>query len=177
MVKAMNEQGYTYRYPHPAVTADTVLFGRPVGGREVAKVLLIERRRYPYAGHWAFPGGFMNIDETTEAAARRELAEETGLHLDAANLKLHRVGVYDAVARDPRERVLTVAYAAEVPQCEDVEGRDDAADARWWPLDALPPLAFDHAEILRDACRLLGYPEPHVSPAGAAAAGEETPDA
>lgn len=155
----MKTGGYTYAYPHPAVTADVVL----VTGAETpatAQVLLVRRGKDPYAGCWAFPGGFMNIDETTESAARRELAEETGLPIAPAEVALRRVGIYDAVARDPRERVLTVAYAALVRKAERVAGADDAADACWWPLAALPRLAFDHAAILRDACALLGLSAP-----------------
>ncbi|MGN0844430.1 MAG: NUDIX domain-containing protein [Kiritimatiellia bacterium] len=157
----MQKSVYTYAHPHPAVTADVVLFSG-TANRASASVLLIQRGKPPYAGCWAFPGGFMNIDETTEEAAKRELEEETGLRADEANsgIRLRRVGVYDAVARDPRERVLTVAYTCMVPDAASVSGCDDAADARWWPLAALPRLAFDHAAILRDACALLDLPAP-----------------
>lgn len=153
----MQKTVYTYSHPHPSVTADVVLFSGTANCAS-ASVLLIQRGKPPYAGCWAFPGGFMNIDETTEEAAKRELEEETGLRL--ADVGLQRVGVYDAVSRDPRERVITVAYAYAVPEAESVSGGDDAADARWWPLAALPRLAFDHAAILRDACALLDLPAP-----------------
>ena len=94
---------YTYNYPHPAVTADCLVFARTDEGM---KLLLIQRKNEPCKGKWAFPGGFMDIDETTVDAARRELKEETGLVVG----ELHRVGIFDAVDRDPRERIITVAY-------------------------------------------------------------------
>lgn len=138
-------EGYTYRYPHPAVTADCVVFCRQGAER---RVLLIERGQEPCKGMWAFPGGFMNIDETAEACALRELEEETGLRV--APETLIQVGAFSDVRRDPRERVVTIAYCAEVEHAL-VEGRDDATRAEWWPLRALPPLAFDHDKILQRA--------------------------
>lgn len=134
---------YTYKYPHPAVTADCIVMTRD------NQVLLIQRRNEPCRGQWAFPGGFMNIDETAEAAAVRELQEETGITLSETDI--FQVGAYTAVDRDPRERVITIAYLAEIDAPVPVKGSDDAAHAQWFPLDALPPLAFDHAEILLDA--------------------------
>ncbi len=134
---------YTYKYPHPAVTADCIVMTRD------NQVLLIQRKNEPCRGQWAFPGGFMNIDETAEAAAVRELQEETGITLSETDI--FQVGAYTAVDRDPRERVITIAYLAEIDAPVPVKGSDDAARAQWFPLDALPPLAFDHAEILLDA--------------------------
>lgn len=134
---------YTYKYPHPAVTADCIVMTRD------NQVLLIQRKNEPCRGQWAFPGGFMNIDETAEAAAVRELQEETGITLSETDI--FQVGAYTAVDRDPRERVITIAYLAEIDAPVAVKGSDDAARAQWFPLDALPPLAFDHAEILLDA--------------------------
>lgn len=134
---------YEYKYPHPAVTADCIVMTRD------NQVLLIQRRNEPCQGQWAFPGGFMNIDETAEAAAVRELQEETGITLSETDI--FQVGAYTAVDRDPRERVITIAYLAEIDAPVPVKGSDDAARAQWFPLDALPPLAFDHAEILLDA--------------------------
>ena len=134
---------YTYKYPHPAVTADCIVMTRD------NQVLLIQRKNEPCLGQWAFPGGFMNIDETAEAAAVRELQEETGITLSETDI--FQVGAYTAVDRDPRERVITIAYLAEIDAPVPVKGSDDAARAQWFPLDALPPLAFDHAEILLDA--------------------------
>ena len=137
-------QGYTYKYPHPAVTSDCVVFG--FDGKEL-KILLIERRNEPCKGCWAFPGGFLNMDETTEECAIRELKEETGLEIT----KVHQIGAYSAVDRDPRGRTITVAYLALMEHAEEVKGQDDAAKAQWFPLNELPKLAFDHDKILNDA--------------------------
>ena len=134
---------YTYKYPRPAVTADCVVITRQVEPH----VLLIQRGFDPYKGCWAFPGGFMNMDETTEQCAIRELEEETGLRLS----DIHQIGVYSKVDRDPRGRTITVAYLAIVDEPIAVTGQDDAAKADWFPVDALPPLAFDHEEIMKDA--------------------------
>ena len=111
------------------------------------EVLLIQRGDDPYKGQWAFPGGFMEMDETTEQCAIRELKEETGIELS----KLHQIGAYSKVDRDPRGRTVTVAYLAVVDSTVDVEGQDDAAKAEWWPLATPPPLAFDHEDILKEA--------------------------
>ena len=109
--------------------------------------MLIERGDNPYKGQWAFPGGFMEMDETTEQCALRELKEETGLELS----EVHQIGAYSKVDRDPRGRTVTVAYLAIIDSPVEVEGQDDAAKADWWPLSSLPPLAFDHADIMSDA--------------------------
>ena len=134
---------YTYKYPRPAVTADCVVMTKEA----VSQVLLIERGADPYKGCWAFPGGFMNMDETTEQCAIRELEEETGLKV----FDLHQIGAYSKVDRDPRGRTITVAYLAIVDAPVAVTGQDDAAKAQWFPIDALPPLAFDHEDIMKDA--------------------------
>ncbi|MGI6222905.1 MAG: NUDIX domain-containing protein [Prevotella sp.] len=139
---------YTYKYPHPAVAADCVVFGHNADGATM--LLLIERKNEPCKGQWAFPGGFMNIDETADDAARRELQEETGLHVT----DVHQIGAFTAVDRDPRERVLSVAFWTDVEGTPEVKGGDDAKRARWFPITALPPLAFDHAEILQRALYL-----------------------
>jgi 8-oxo-dGTP diphosphatase len=134
---------YTYKYPRPAVTADCVVITNEVE----PKVLLIQRGDQPFKGGWAFPGGFMNMDETTEQCAVRELEEETGLRLS----KIQQIGAYSKVDRDPRGRTITVAYLAIVDTPVAVTGQDDAAKAEWWPLSSLPILAFDHDEIISDA--------------------------
>jgi len=137
---------YTYKYPRPAVTADCVVMTK----EDVPRVLLIGRGFDPFKGCWAFPGGFMNMDETTEQCAIRELEEETGLKLN----DLYQIGAYSKVDRDPRGRTITVAYLAIVDAPAEVRGQDDAAEAQWFPIDALPPLAFDHEDIMRDAIEL-----------------------
>lgn len=137
---------YTYKYPRPAVTADCIVIAK----EPEAKVLLIERADDPYKGCWAFPGGFLNMDETTEQCAIRELEEETGLTIET----VHQIGAYSKIDRDPRGRTITVAYLAMIDKTMPVIGLDDAAKADWWPLSALPQLAFDHDEIIADAIAL-----------------------
>lgn len=145
----MATQGtYTYDYPRPALTADCVIFGQD--GEKELSVLLIERGSDPYKGCWAFPGGFLEMDETTEEAASRELQEETGLVIPAGSGQLKELGCYSAVDRDPRGRVITIAYFAIIDKTA-VKGSDDAREARWFPLSKVPRLAFDHAQILKDA--------------------------
>ena len=134
---------YTYEYPRPAVIADCIVITR----EPVPRVLLIERGNPPFKGCWALPGGFMEMDETTEECAVRELEEETGLKVD----KIHLVGAYSKLGRDPRGRTVTTAYLAIADEATAATGQDDAAKAQWFPIDALPPLAFDHADIMRDA--------------------------
>ncbi len=136
---------YTYKYPRPAVTADCIVITKEPD----PKVLLIERGDEPFKGCWAFPGGFMNMDETTEQCAIRELEEETGLHIS----EVHQIGAYSKVDRDPRGRTVTVAYLAIVDEPITVNGQDDAAKAQWFSLSALPVLAFDHDEIVQDAVK------------------------
>ncbi len=137
---------YTYKYPRPAVTADCVIITKETE----PKVLLIQRGIDPYKGCWAFPGGFMNMDETTEECAIRELEEETGLKV----AKVHQIGAYSKVDRDPRGRTITVAYLAIIDAPVEVAGQDDAAKAEWFPLSDLPHLAFDHYDIMQDAIAL-----------------------
>ena len=136
---------YTYKYPRPAVTADCIVITKDTE----PKVLLIERGDEPFKGCWAFPGGFMNMDETTEQCAIRELEEETRLKVS----KVYQIGAYSKVDRDPRGRTITVAYIAIVDEHLAVSGQDDAAKAEWFSLSALPQLAFDHADIIRDAIK------------------------
>jgi len=140
---------YTYKYPRPAVTADCVVITKEAE----PKVLLIQRGADPYKGCWAFPGGFMNMDETTEQCAIRELEEETGLKVTT----IQQIGAYSKVDRDPRGRTITVAYLAIIDKPAQVTGQDDAAKAEWFPLSALPELAFDHADIMADAINFTGY--------------------
>ena len=139
----MEEQRYTYKYPHPAVTTDCVVFGFD---GPTLKILLIERGNEPYKGFWAFPGGFLNMDETAEHGALRELKEETGLELQ--NIK--EFGTFSDVDRDPRERVISIAFFA-ITKISEVKGGDDARKAQWFALDEVPPLAFDHDLMLSKA--------------------------
>ena len=143
----MSEQKFCYKYPHPSVTADCVIFG--FDGVSI-KVLLIQRGIEPFKDKWAFPGGFMKIDETAEECAKRELEEETGLK----NASVEQFHTFSDVNRDPRERVITVAHYALV-KLSDVKGGDDAASARWFAMDEVPSLAFDHDRILRMAVNRL----------------------
>ncbi len=143
------ELKFCYRYPHAAITADCVIFG--FNGKAL-KILLIERGNEPFLGYWALPGGFMRMDETIEETAARELKEETNL----SNVFLDQFRVYSKVGRDPRERVVTVAFIALVkPGDYNVSAGDDAANAMWFDDDMLPPLAFDHSEIIREAREYL----------------------
>lgn len=139
----MEELNYHYKYPHPSVTTDCVVFGFE---DEKLNVLLIERGGEPFKGRWAFPGGFLNMDESAEDGARRELFEETGLKT-AYIKQLH---TFSSPDRDPRERVISIAYYALVKQGE-VKGGDDAALAKWFPINDVPELAFDHELVLRKA--------------------------
>lgn len=150
-------EGYTYKYPHPAVTTDCVVFG--FDGKEL-KVLLIERGQDPYKGMWAFPGGFLRMDETAEECARRELKEETGLELT----KVRELGSFSDITRDPRERVISIAYYS-LARHSAVKGGDDAAKAKWWAIDDIPHLAFDHDYILRKAMKRIRQ-DIHFEPVG-----------
>lgn len=138
----MEELKYHYKYPHPAITADSVVFG--FDGKTL-HILLVERGVEPYKGSWALPGGFMKIDETVEQCAIRELKEETGV----ADIYLEQFHTFSDVKRDPRERVVTVAFFALVRKSDfQLLAGDDAARASWFEVDELPPLAFDHGQII-----------------------------
>ncbi len=151
------EKMYCYEYPHPSVTTDCVIFG--FDGTKLS-VLLIKRGVEPYEGKWAFPGGFLKMEEDAETGAKRELQEETGLE-DAYMRQFH---TFSAPERDPRERVITIAYYALV-RMQEVKGGDDAAEARWFTLDKVPQLAFDHDRILRKAEQALRQ-QIHFEPVG-----------
>lgn len=141
------ESQFCYKYPHPAVTTDCVIFG--FDGYQL-NVLLVKRGGEPYSGWWALPGGFVRLDESAEAGALRELREETQLSPEF----IEQFHTYSDPDRDPRERVITIAYLALV-KIQEVKGGDDAKDAQWFPLDKIPHLAFDHDVILRDAISRL----------------------
>ena len=154
----MAEKGqYTYDYPRPSVTTDCVIFG--YDGKST-RVLLIERGGEPYKGQWAFPGGFLEMDETALDCARRELEEETGLK-EAYVQQLH---TFSDINRDPRDRVVTIAYYMLV-KTGNVKGGDDAMRAKWFPVNDIPQLAFDHDRILRMAISRLKE-QMHTEPVG-----------
>lgn len=143
----MENKVYTYKHPHPSVTVDCVIFG--FNGQSL-QVLLIERGSDPFKGCWAFPGGFLNIDESATEGAIRELEEETGL----TGAYMEQFHTYSTPDRDPRERVITIAHYALV-RTTDVRPGDDASRACWFSVDDVPSLAFDHARILKDALTRL----------------------
>lgn len=140
---------YAYEYPRAALTVDCVVFGLD---EEDLKVLLIQRDLPPFEGHWALPGGFVRVDETLEDAALRELREETGLE----EVYLEQLCTIGDINRDPRERVVTVAYYALVKLSDHrVQAATDARQAAWFAIDDLPHLAFDHDKILAMAHQRL----------------------
>ena len=140
---------HTYQYPRAALTVDCVVFGFDEGD---LKILLIERGLDPFKGRWALPGGFVRVEETVDAAARRELAEEAGL----TNIFLEQLYTFGEVNRDPRERVVSVGYYALVKLSEhEAKAATDAANAKWFPVSKVPKLAFDHADILATAVERL----------------------
>ena len=129
---------YTYKYPRPAVTVDTILISKQ------NSVLLIQRSDEPFKGKWALPGGFIELDESLETACHRELEEETGLKVK----QLTQFKAYGAVDRDPRGRTISVIfYSFQDEEAIPMAG-DDAANAQWFPLSQLPELAFDHQLII-----------------------------
>lgn len=136
---------YTYDYPKADNTVDIVVFGIHQGHRTL-NVLLIQRRDDPFQGHWAIPGGFVNIDESLRDAAERELMEET--HAEPGHLE--QLYTFGNPVRDPRGRIISTVYMVLVrPEALTIQADDDASDARWFDVKALPPmLAFDHKRIL-----------------------------
>ncbi|MEJ2087065.1 MAG: NUDIX domain-containing protein [Gammaproteobacteria bacterium] len=140
---------FTYEHPHPAVTTDIVIF---TIRQDALKVLLIKRALSPFQGCWALPGGFVEMDESLEEGARRELEEETGV----SGVYLEQLYTFGRPDRDPRERVITVAYYALVPSdAMELRAASDAEGVGWFGIDELPELAFDHDEILAMARQRL----------------------
>ncbi len=135
---------FSYKYPHPAVTVDAIVFAFSGEGKEV---LLIQRKHPPFQGQWAFPGGFLDSNETLEQAIRRELQEETGLVLDS----LKQFKTFSDLERDTRGRTISTVFVSVIDKKMAVKASDDALSAKWFPLSNLPILAFDHKEILREA--------------------------
>ncbi len=140
---------YTYKYPRAALTVDAVVFGLD---EDELKLLLIQRNADPFEGCWALPGGFVELDETLDEAARRELAEETGI----TKLYLEQLYTFGGVDRDPRERVVTIAYYALVNLSDhQIRAASDARSAAWFAVADLPSLAFDHDDVVRVATERL----------------------
>lgn len=138
---------FVYKYPHPAVTTDCVIL---TFHQEHLKILLIRRGIEPFKGSWALPGGFLRMDESAEEGALRELREETGVTCS----KIKQFYTFSAPGRDPRERVITIAFYALI-KWQHATGADDADEASWINLDSLPPLAFDHKEIVEKAMEAI----------------------
>ncbi|MGD9930365.1 MAG: NUDIX domain-containing protein [Mangrovibacterium sp.] len=132
---------YTYKYPRPALTVDAIVLKE-----ESHELLLIQRGIEPFMGKWALPGGFVEMDELLVDACKRELQEETGLEIS----ELTQFKTADKVDRDPRGRTISVLFYGYVPENAIVEGGDDAANAKWFPMGQLPELAFDHAELIAE---------------------------
>lgn len=132
---------YVYDWPRPMVTTDALVFANV---EDNPKVLLIQRGQDPYKGKWAFPGGFIEMDEELHDAVARELEEETGL----SGVDLHQMHTFGTIGRDPRGRMITVTFIGIVPADQmDVTAGDDAAQAKWFDIDKLPPMAFDHDRV------------------------------
>ncbi|KAI8473567.1 MAG: NUDIX hydrolase domain-like protein [Monoraphidium minutum] len=157
----VGEQGqgeFTYKWPRPALTVDAAVVVRAAAGAGAAappRLLLIQRKHPPCQGQWALPGGFVDQGEGLEAAAARELREETSL--DPSSVPMVQVGAFGDPGRDPRGWTVTVCFAALAPPEAEagIAAADDAADARLFPVDTLPPLAFDHKLVVRRALRRL----------------------
>ncbi len=143
------EKTYYYKYPHPAITTDVVVF--TISSNKL-KLLLIKRGQNPYKGCWAIPGGFLEPDENLDECARRELREETGLN----KLYLEQLYTFGQPNRDPRERVVSIAYLALAsPSNKSLKPSSDAVSASWFNLDELPTMAFDHSKIVNMAHKSL----------------------
>ena len=150
-LKKTVEKPYSYEYPRPALAVDCVVFGADLEAERL-EILLIERDIEPFEGAWALPGGFVRMDESLEDAAARELAEEAGVK----DVFLEQLYSFGTPGRDPRGRVISVAYYALVsPRDHEAIASTDARDARWYPANELPPLAFDHEEIVASAYERL----------------------
>lgn len=135
---------YTYNYPKPSVTTDCIII-RSLDEKD--EVLLIKRKHDPFMGTWALPGGFVEIDEDLLEGAKRELLEETGL----INVELKQFRAYGVPDRDPRGRTISIIFHGKlIDNAEEIKAGDDAAEAAWFDFSDLPPLAFDHAQILGD---------------------------
>ena len=140
---------YTYEYPRPAVTIDCILFTKENRNQEV---LLIQRKFPPFQNYWAFPGGFVDMNETLEHAIVRELEEETGI----TKIELNQLQAFSEIDRDPRQRTISIVFYAFVKKedCK-IQAGSDAKNVKWFFLQNIPCLAFDHDKILKIAMRKL----------------------
>ena len=140
---------YCYKYPRPAYTADCMVFTNKT---ENAEIVLIKRKHEPFKNHWALPGGFVDIDETSYEAAKRELFEETGITVE----NITEFGIFDALGRDPRGRTVSVVYYIFKKDVSNkMTAGDDASEVQFFPIKNLPELAFDHKEIIMRAIKKL----------------------
>ena len=135
-------KNYCYEYPRPAVTTDAILVAKE---NNQTSVLLIQRGIEPYKDQWALPGGFVEMDEELEDACARELQEETGIR----GIQLNQLAAFGTVNRDPRGRTISVVFWATIPSKLKAQSGDDAQNAKWFNLNDLPPLAFDHQKIIQ----------------------------
>ena len=142
---------FTYKYPRPALTVDSLIFYKDI---KDIKILLIQRAYAPFDNYWAFPGGFVDMDETLKDAALRELNEEAGI----TDVDLKQLYAFDAIDRDPRHRTISVAFYGFCKSLNiNIKAGDDAKNAAWYSLSDLPELAFDHKSILDFAIKELGF--------------------
>ena len=139
---------FTYQYPRPAVTVDMLIVDK---SGSTPKILLIERRNNPFAGCWALPGGFVDENEDIDDAALRELREETSL----VDVTLHQFGAFGKPGRDPRGHTITIAYWGIAGNPQQACAADDAKTLKWFEISNLPPLAFDHLEIIQEGLKKI----------------------
>ncbi len=139
---------YTYTYPRPVLTVDAVVFRKKAGGTEV---LLIRRKHPPFQGAWALPGGFVDMDESLEEAIARELQEETGLQ----NITLRQLHAFSTPGRDPRGHTVSVVFWGMLKDGQTALAGDDAREVKWFDVNELPELAFDHDEVMKTAISKL----------------------
>ena len=139
---------YTYKYPRPSVTVDIAVLKKNSNGHEI---LLIKRKFDPFVNMWALPGGFVDMDETVEVAASRELFEETNL----SGVQLEQFHVFSELDRDPRGRTISVIFIGFLTDQQEVIAKDDAKEVCWYNLNELPELAFDHGEVIEKISKTI----------------------
>lgn len=138
---------YSYSHPRPAITTDAVIFS--IDADDQLHILLIQRKNEPFKDQWALPGGFVNMDETLEECVAREVKEETGLE----GIRFYQLEAFSTVDRDPRDRIITMAFWGFCDDCHHTNPASDAVDARWFDLAHLPAVAFDHEKIIKKALK------------------------